>query len=84
MKRLLPHDLVETQMQHYRFYFLDRNKMIFTAQDFTGPDDTAALARAEGLSHPHGIEVWTGPRKVGFVERKSHSTVQTLPEARSE
>jgi hypothetical protein len=71
-------------MQHYKFYFLNPNNVISTAQDFTWPDDMAALAEADRLSRPHGIEVWAGSRKVGFVERKSHPNVDNTCAARSE
>lgn len=55
-------------MNQYKFYFLDENGHIFSAQDHLLRDDLDALAAAQKLNGDHVIEVWQGARQVARVK----------------
>lgn len=55
-------------MAHYRLYFQDERGHFIRAADADVKSDDEALARALELDHAHGIEVWSGPRKVALVQ----------------
>jgi len=58
----------------YRFYFLDGGQQVRRARSEICADDTVALAMARVFLRGEdqmtlGIEIWSGPRLVGAVDR---------------
>lgn len=51
-------------MPDYRLYFRDAKGHINQRVDLTHPDDTTAIARAYEIESPHGVELWSGARKI--------------------
>jgi hypothetical protein len=55
-------------MSDYRLYFQDMKGHFLRAEAIDVTDDEAALAKARGINHEYGIEVWQGARLVGMVK----------------
>ena len=55
-------------MAHYRLYFRDEQGHFIRAADADLQSDDQALARALELDHAHGIEVWSGRRRVALIQ----------------
>ena len=55
-------------MAHYRLYFHDQDGHFIRAADADVLSDDEALAKALELDHPHGIEVWSGRRRVALIQ----------------
>jgi hypothetical protein len=67
--------LEEMQTAAYRFYFLTRAQQIRATRTEPCADDAVALAMARVFLRGQdelttGIEIWSGPRLVGAVERQ--------------
>ena len=52
---------------NYRFYLLNANGMIDTAQVHRLADDAAALSYARDLGHSNPVEVWQQERRIGMI-----------------
>lgn len=52
----------------YRFFFLDPAGHVRRRLELECDNDDDALNRARELNHAHGIEVWSGARKVGVTD----------------
>jgi hypothetical protein len=55
-------------MAHYRLYFQDEQGHFIRAADADVPSDNEALAKALEQDHAHGIEVWSGRRRVALIQ----------------
>ena len=56
-------------MQTYRFYRLDLNGRVFSAEDCEAPDDPAALEAARAFCGQTEVEVWQEARRIGLLKR---------------
>jgi hypothetical protein len=48
-------------MPGYQLYFLDAKGHVYRRQDMECADDREAIAVANALKHPYGMELWRGP-----------------------
>jgi hypothetical protein len=55
-------------MAHYRLYLQDERGHFIGATDADVESDNEALARALELGHAHGIEVWSGARRIALIQ----------------
>jgi hypothetical protein len=55
-------------MPNYRFYLIGTDgRIVAPPYNIEAPDDPAALSEAKKLVDGHDVEIWEGPRKVGYV-----------------
>jgi hypothetical protein len=58
-------------MAHYRVYLLDSADRIYNYRIVeTDDDDAATLAAARLLSESAAVEIWTGARKVAYLNAR--------------
>ncbi len=51
-------------MPDYRLYFRDAKGHITQRVDLTHSDDAVAIAQAQEIESPHGVELWSDARQI--------------------
>lgn len=66
-------------MAHYRLYLFNAGSHFAGVHDLDVETDREAMRAAGDFNHAHGVEVWSGARKIGTLRPASHGPVSTSP-----